>query len=947
MALAVAVIGLGIHARPVHAAVVHITPPAPINIPASGLNLNVVTQKYDPSVANPSITVISGSSLQLRDNGTIPSGNSGVGGGGAYVGIGNTFPNLTEGRAIRTATGNDEETYCDTFALAHVDTKTGWNFNSDKNLVGFRFVYNGELHYGWVRIRLGADETSASIVEYAYNDQPDSFGQNAWVYAGETYSTWDFDPSTGLPAYVAPMQHDMRLSGFMPLLTQSLPIPTLDWQSPNAESLRGSGALAQEIDTLWKRGIAPYVYTGGVGDDSSALATALTLKEAQIPIHVFSALSDTDFWPTTAVPYPWFTLPDGTSTEPVFPLAITTVAYNKLKARYQYLLDNDVDLAVAGVWMDYESWPRARSAEQRAGGATQYYTDAYAAGNGVLISHYPSTLLTDDSRNGPMFKYSADLFYALLKQSAYKAVTDVFGTGPTFANSDSFFTGATAPPYPDGSAIYVPETGILANPNIYAGTVYLSGDFQNDNPGNYPLNQTTADNDYWYTMLTKASNCAKNKGAIGRTIPFVSYFSADVSLQPYADWAMSSTAYKELLRHVWLRGASGMLVFNPGPPFASPQKSFTELEYARGVLDEILSFRSFITNGKPINFNVNSQMFVGGVEWSGMSDSATNPTKWVVRTVSRTGSAGLVPTITPAPDLLPGLTFNNIPAPPDGATFILNMDGTQHRVDSRPSSVYLQFETGFQNSPPGNGLDGVPGYYPSGSYDGGNDQEGTGINPNPLLLPNVPQTPSGVQSMLNGYYGLYANQHNSQSLALMSFGAPNSGNYVAVPNTNDVFNAPSFTVEAFVNLNGYQPDHASILSKGLGSAQFDWTLEMPSYSSRLLELDLTLDDGTASGTHYSLVTASAPPTSGWHHVALTYDSSTDMNHPTVTLYVDYLKQPWGQSTGVLPMPMKQRSGDNLVIGYFEPRGVNGSFDEVRYTPEALDPLQMLTNAALQ
>jgi hypothetical protein len=120
-----------------------------------------------------------------------------------------------------------------------------------------------------------------------------------------------------------------------------------------------------------------------------------------------------------------------------------------------------------------------------------------------------------------------------------------------------------------------------------------------------------------------------------------------------------------------------MYVFNTAPPYRTPQESFNDLAYASSVLDEMLAFRTFLMNGAPMNYSVSSSLFSGGVEWSGMSNSRTTPTRWVVRTVSRTGSDSVVPEITPKP----GLTFHDVLAPVGGATFILSADGSINRVE--------------------------------------------------------------------------------------------------------------------------------------------------------------------------------------------------------------------------------------------------------------------------
>ena len=935
---ALGLLGLGTMVVGRSGAAVVYSGPVNIPIPASGVSLDVVTGAYGASLANPSLVAVGNTFLALQDPGTIPPDNTnGACGTGSYVGTGSTVYNLVKGEIIWPACSGDDgsSNYSNLSVLAMIDTTRTWNLNSSENLIGFRFVdeNDGLLHYGWVRISLGSDATSAqprAIVEYAYDNSP-----GAYINAGvETTVTWDFNPTTGLPAHVQPMQH--ALNGFMPLLTQGIPIPIND----NATTLSQSGVLLQEINTLWARGIVPYVYIGQVGGatDGGALSTALTLQQAGEPIYLFSYLSDTEFWPTNATPSPWFTAPDGT-VAPVYPLATPTAGYNALLPEYQFLKSQGVN-SVAGLWMDYEQWPYgwAASAEQGASYAAQYYTDSYAAGSGVPISQYgPSLIGSSNPKDPAMTQYAADLQYVLLKNSAYKALTDVFGAGPMFANFGFYYSSTTTPygggpPYGQNlpPTTYAPSPGIVANPAAYADSTQLGGFFLDYASPNYPVNQATADTAYWWELLTDISSCAASNGTVGRTMAFVSHYVPDYKGQPFGDYGMSVRLYKELLRHLWLRGVSGMAVFNPGGIYGSNTQSYNELEYARSVLDEMLSFRPFLVNGAPMNYAVSSGVFSNAVEWSGMSNSASNPTQWVVRTVSRTGSDGVVPSISTQG----GPTFTNIPAPTTGATYLLNSDSTMHRVDSRPAGLYLQFENSYQDSS-GNNLTAVPG------------QSSSSVS-SPVFGTSVPVTSSGVTSVLNGAYGLYANQNNQYSIALSgpTAGSSNAGNSVQVANAGNIFNAASFTVEAFVNIDPASPNGASILSKGLSSANqaYDWEFLYLGTGQLVLRFEVP-----GSAPYFLRSTNALTP--GWHHVAFTYDASSGVSTPVVTLYVDHVQWAWVASTnanlsGVLPGPMLRNTGDNLVIGYFN-RGIIASVDEVRFTPEVLDPLQMLTNGALQ
>lgn len=756
--------------------------------------------------------------------------------------------------------------------------------------------------------------------------------------AAHAQATWDM---ASLEQAVQPMEHS--LNGFMPILPAAIPI-----SNQQAATWESEGTLATYVQALAARGIALPVDIAYSQDDAGAVAEATTLQSLGLPVYVWTSIyGDTSsapsgfghsaaaaFWPFNSTPYPWAF--DGNDYWPAYPLATPTPAYNLVKGNLQILANAGV-APIAGLFLDYEDYP-VYWADQKASVAqrtyfSQYYTDAYAQANGVLPSQYGPDLLTNDTmdQNNPMWRYSYDLNYTLLKESARQALTDVYGGSPIFGNFGSYFSTASIPFNTDGSDFHPPtlgpEPGIVAMPVAYADNFYLANDFTGSNPNDIPVSQTTVDDVYWYNMLTQVSSSQANDGAVGGSIPWVSFYVPDNTTQQWVAWAMSVPTYEELLRHIWLRGASGMYVFNPAPPYRTPQDSFNELEYARSVLDEMLSFRAFLTNGAPMNFSINSSLYSGGVEWSGMSNSRTNPTQWVVRTVSRTGSDSVVSAITPEP----GLTFSNVPAPASGATFILNDDGSMHRADSRPASAYLQFENNYQDSS-GNGLNGVPGESPT-------------TDTPPTMTTDVPSDDSGTTSVLSGLYGLYAAQTNGYSVSLSR--DPSSywnGSYISIPDTGGAFNTPSFTVEAFVKVaSGIPQDSASIISKGVGAAPggTDWAIQYRDFAGAgMVELSFYEN----STTYAWIRTAGTPLTPDvWHRLAMTYDATSGQ----VTLYVDGVAQQFGDhddqisESGVLDWSFTQHTGDNIVLGEYD-RGIDASFDEFRFTPEVLDPLQMLT-----
>jgi hypothetical protein len=88
-------------------------------------------------------------------------------GGGAYVGSGANWTNLTLGTLVSSAS---------TFGGANVSPLAGTlNLNSPNNFVGFRFINESaanQIQYGWMQISLAGTAAGQprAIVQYAYEN---------------------------------------------------------------------------------------------------------------------------------------------------------------------------------------------------------------------------------------------------------------------------------------------------------------------------------------------------------------------------------------------------------------------------------------------------------------------------------------------------------------------------------------------------------------------------------------------------------------------------------------------------------------------------------------------------------------------------------------------------------------------------------------------------------
>jgi hypothetical protein len=97
-------------------------------------------------------------------------------------------------------------------------------------------------------------------------------------------------------------------------------------------------------------------------------------------------------------------------------------------------------------------------------------------------------------------------------------------------------------------------------------------------------------------------------------IPWVSRYCPDVGDKTVPQ--LSRERYREILRHIWLRGADSMQIFNPLQKDQT-LTSTLEVEDAVRIYDEVLAFRPFLDRGEIMNTAVPSAAHEG-VVWSGL-----------------------------------------------------------------------------------------------------------------------------------------------------------------------------------------------------------------------------------------------------------------------------------------------------------------------------------------
>lgn len=410
---------------------------------------------------------------------------------------------------------------------------------------------------------------------------------------------WSIDDMARI---VQPMRHDWK--GRIPIIPWDFPeLPIND----ELVRLRETGELRRRIEIAVQRGYLPAVHVGEGqrATPAGAMAMALTLKELGLPVHLLMPQhvgGDKTIWPDDAAWMP----PDekipfgGKRAWPIFPLADTTAATQSVHAIFQPFKDAGIE--VAALWTDYEGLPNP------------YNGAWYAQQTPQARRHYPDPSVLNDFES--FKKYSADLNRKIQRELYLQPLRQLFPHaiwGAYFAHNSSSAhpfvdpNGATTPPV-------VCEPGTVTMPALYANTRLLPRHINAD----WVITQPMVDDIYWHIMLRTLCASTVNDTSDSICVPFVSPCVADDRTPRFGSWFISRPRYRELLRHVWLRGADGMAAFNPGPPYCpSPQIVFESMEDAREVFDEMLTFRKFLEQGTPINYTVPA-MYDRSPFWSGL-----------------------------------------------------------------------------------------------------------------------------------------------------------------------------------------------------------------------------------------------------------------------------------------------------------------------------------------
>jgi hypothetical protein len=408
-----------------------------------------------------------------------------------------------------------------------------------------------------------------------------------------------------------------------------------------------NGALGSAIDGLTARGVLPIVMMTDTSPATTVgqLAMAAELQARGLDIEAFITalpLRECDLWPNEQ-----YWIAPSTTTTPVVPasgIGASTfglcprgdkwpafpkfnVIAGSTKIRDKLFGLSDAGFTLSALWTDDERqpfpWNGSMAAQQVAAQLGYYANVAVNLSDFESFKAYTMTLRRD------------------LQAAAYLApMSDLF-YGAVWGNYDAYASNLTTP-FIDKNGVSYPARERLADmvtmPSSYANTRILRTYF----PTRTAISQAEADSTYLFVMLRTFSSNAANVTPVSYTgalhsnlhiVPYVSRYVADVTDEPWGSRGMSKAMYREFLRHVWLRGADSLFIFDAGitnkndrfePPLygQTPFQAFDQVEDARAVYDELLDQWSYLNEGAPMNFATPSMTTAGildpGVMWSGL-----------------------------------------------------------------------------------------------------------------------------------------------------------------------------------------------------------------------------------------------------------------------------------------------------------------------------------------
>ena len=134
----------------------------------------------------------------------------------------------------------------------------------------------------------------------------------------------------------------------------------------------------------------------------------------------------------------------------------------------------------------------------------------------------------------------------------------------------------------------------------------------------YRLDQEHVDQFYSHLLLRQVSADSANRqqqAPYMASVPWVGRWVVDHPDKKVP--IMSRERYREVLRHLWLRGIDGMQIFNPVDFTATLRMAVAEVQDSVSVYDEMLAYRDFLEKGTVLQLAYPAMQEDGAI-WSGL-----------------------------------------------------------------------------------------------------------------------------------------------------------------------------------------------------------------------------------------------------------------------------------------------------------------------------------------
>jgi hypothetical protein len=213
--------------------------------------------------------------------------------------------------------------------------------------------------------------------------------------------------------------------------------------------------------------------------------------------------------------------------------------------------------------------------------------------------------------------------------------------------------------------IYMPPLFTAWNPTAYGAASWI---WESRNKKE-KRDQEHVDQVYTNVLLRQVSLTGKLTRRWAPEKELIPWIARWVSEPPELEFpVMSRDRYREVLRHLWLRGVAAMQVFNPRTQ-GLEDMALAEVEDAVAIYDELLAFREFLEKGEVLSYDVPHQQD-DGVIWSGLRLG-----KRAVVRVFKQGGGKAKQTVHPW-----GQREFQLEADGAGETFLLDQYGSVHKV---------------------------------------------------------------------------------------------------------------------------------------------------------------------------------------------------------------------------------------------------------------------------